>query len=243
MTPLIIVLGPVGSGRAGLVQELVGNAWPAARSVRVLRAPTEASADHPPADRWELRDGAAVLPAPGTEDVAILVTDGRRSAVDQMEALHRTLFGSAQWRVQRILTVLDCPLAHRHEAVAEWYGAAVHFADAVVLTRRWEVPGQWLGKYLATFTDAFYPCLFVNLLKNGTLPNPAAAVEGEPLRMSHIFDDIDAVDEMEFDEDNLPDEPFDLVRQPDKYFARDELGRRILNVPEMGEILRREQRA
>jgi hypothetical protein len=48
---------------------------------------------------------------------------------------------------------------------------------------------------------------------------------------------------MEFDEDNLPDEPFDLVRQPDKYFARDELGRRILNVPEMGEILRREQRS
>ena len=68
-------------------------------------------------------------------------------------------------------------------------------------------------------------------------------IEGEPLRRTHIFDDIDAVDEMEFDEDNLPDEPFDLVRQPDKYFARDELGRRILNVPEMGEILRREQRA
>ena len=36
---------------------------------------------------------------------------------------------------------------------------------------------------------------------------------------------IDAVDEMEFDEDNLPDEPFDLIRQVDKYFARDELGR------------------
>ena len=67
-------------------------------------------------------------------------------------------------------------------------------------------------------------------------------IDGEPLRLTHIFDDIDAVDEMEFDEDNLPDEPFDLVRQVDKYFARDELGRRNILVPEIGEILRQEGR-
>jgi len=242
MTPLILVLGPVGSGRAGLLKELVENAWPAAKQVRTLRVAGDAPADHPTSDLWEMKEGAAIVPAPGTEDVAILVTDGRRSVVDQMEALHRVLYGSAQWRVQRILTVYDCPLTHRHEAVAEWYAPAVHFADAVVLTRRWEVPGQWLSKHLATYTDAFYPCLFINLLKNGTLHNPAEAVEGEPLRMSHIFDEIDAVDEMEFDEDNLPDEPFDLVRQPDKYFARDDFGRRQIIVPDIAEVLRTEGR-
>jgi hypothetical protein len=47
---------------------------------------------------------------------------------------------------------------------------------------------------------------------------------------------------MEFDEDNLPDEPFDLVRQPDKYFARDDLGRRVILVTDISEILRLEQR-
>jgi hypothetical protein len=47
---------------------------------------------------------------------------------------------------------------------------------------------------------------------------------------------------MEFDEDNLPDEPFDLVRQPDKYFARDELGRRKISVPDISEILKAEGR-
>ena len=147
------------------------------------------------------------------------------------------------WQVQRIVTVVDCPLTQRHPDVARWLEPCVHFADVVVLNRRWEVPGQWVNKFLEPYEADFYPCLFVNLLKNGTLTNPAMLIEGEPLRRTHIFDDIDAVDEMEFDEDNLPDEPFDLVRQPDKYFARDELGRRILNVPEMGEILRREQRA
>jgi hypothetical protein len=242
MTPLIIVLGPAGSGRAMLLKELIENAWPSGKQVRTLRIAGDAPADHATTDLWELREGQAILPAPGAEDAAILVTDGRRSVVDQMEALHHALHGSTQWQVQRIVTVLDCPLAHRHEVVAEWYGAAVHFADAVVLTRRWEVPGQWLSKHLATYTDAFYPCLFVNLLKNGSLGNPAEVIEGEPLRMSHIFDEIDAVDEMEFDEDNLPDEPFDLVRQPDKYFARDDFGRRLIAVPDITETLRVEGR-
>jgi hypothetical protein len=242
MTPLIIVLGPAGSGRSILLKELIENAWPTGKLVRTIRSNGDAPTDHPATDFWTLTDGQAVLPAPGPEDAALLISDGRRSVVDQMEALHRVLHGSTQWQVQRIITVLDCPLTHRHEVVAEWYGAAVHFADAVIVTRRWEVPGQWLSKYLATYTDAFYPCLFVNLLKNGSLANPAEVIEGEPLRMSHIFDEIDAVDEMEFDEDNLPDEPFDLVRQPDKYFARDDYGRRLISVPDIAETLRVEGR-
>ena len=242
MTPLVIVLGPVGSGRGILLKELIENAWPTGQQIRTLRIAGDAPTDHPAGDLWSLTDEQALLPAPGAEDAAILVTDGRRSVVDQMEALHRALHGSPHWRVQRIVTVLDCPLAHRHELVAEWYAAAVHFADAVVVARRWEVPGQWLSKHLAIYTDAFYPCLFVNLLKNGSLANPAEVIEGEPLRMSHIFDEIDAVDEMEFDEDNLPDEPFDLVRQPDKYFARDDFGRRQIAVPDIAETLRVEGR-
>lgn len=242
MTPLIIILGPAGSGRGLALKELVTHAWPAGKQVRIVRVASDAPADHNPADYWSLTGNVAVLPAPGTEDVLVLVTDGRRSVVDQMEALHRTLYGSTQWQVQRIITLLDCPLTERHELVVEWNQVAVHFADVVILTRRWEVAGQWLSKYLATFTDAFYPCLFVNLMKNGSLANPAEVIDGEPLRMSHIFDDIDAVDEMEFDEDNLPDEPFDLVRQPDKYFARDDYGRRLIAVPEIAETLRVEGR-
>lgn len=243
MTPLVLILGPAGAGRHALARELAAHAWPEGRKVRLLR---EAREGGDPADQWRFADGQARLPAPGDEAAAILVTHGASHVVDQMEALHRVLRpeqADAAWRVARILTVVDCPLAARHAAVEEWYRPCVHFSDVVVLNRRWEVPGQWPGRFLEPFEKEFFPCLFVNLTKAGALPNPPALIDGEPLRMSHVFDDIDAVDEMEFDEDDLPDEPFDLVRQVDRYFARDELGRRSLPVPDIGAILRQEGRA
>ena len=241
MTPLVIVLGPAGSGRTDVVKELVENAWPEGKFIRVLREASEISDSQNTSDTWTFKDGQATLPQPSTEDAAILITDGRRSAVDQMESLHRALSNSS-WQLQRIVTVVDCPLAYRHTTAVEWYDACIHFSDAVILNRRWEVPGQWMSKFLETYENAFYPCVFVNLLKNGSMANPATVIQGEPLRLTHIFDEIDAVDEMEFDEDNLPEEPFDLVRQPDKYFARDDFGRRLIAVPDIAPILKTEGR-
>ena len=240
MKPLIIILGLRGSGRLAVARELAENGWSEGKRIRTFREAREAEAGA--ADTWSFDAGNATLPSPGEADAGILITHGTASAVDQMEALHRAL-AAAGWQVQRIVTVVDCPLAERHPEVAKWLEPCVHFADVVVLNRRWEVPGQWVNKFLEPYEADFYPCLFVNLLKNGTLSNPAMLIEGEPLRRSHIFDDIDAVDEMEFDEDNLPDEPFDLVRQPDKYFARDDLGRRVILVADVNEILRLERRS
>jgi hypothetical protein len=242
MTPLIIVLGAVGSGRSVAVKELVENAWPEGKKIRVLREAREAGEGD---GRWAFAHGQAEIPAPGDEDAAILVTNGALNVIEQMEAIHRTvrpLMPDAVWRVTRIITVVDCPLAAKHKTVEEWYGPCIHFSDAVIINRRWEVPGQWVTKFLDPYEKAFYPCLFFTLTKAGTIANPPAVIDGEPLRLTHIFDDIDAVDEMEFDEDNLPDEPFDLVRQVDKYFARDELGRRNILVPEIGDVLRQEGR-
>jgi hypothetical protein len=244
MTPLVIILGPTGAGRADVVKELVAHAWPEGRKVRVLREVREGGVAP---DAWEFKDGHAVVPAPGDEEgAAVLVTHGSLHVIDQMEALHRAvrpMQPDAVWRVARILTVVDCPLTMKHKAVEEWYRPCVHFSDAVIINRRWEVPGQWVSKFLEPYEKEFYPCLFFNLTKIGAINNPPAVIDGEPLRLSHIFDDIDAVDEMEFDEDNLPDEPFDLVRQVDKYFERDELGRRRIVTPEIADVLRHEGRA
>jgi hypothetical protein len=239
MKPLIVILGLRGSGRLAVARELAENGWSEGKVIRTFRESREAEPGA--ADTWTFAAQATTLPSPGEADAGILITHGGSSAVDQMEALHRILPTSG-WQVQRIVTVVDCPLTQRHPDVAKWLEPCVHFSDVVVLNRRWEVPGQWVNKFLEPYAGDFYPCLFVNLLKNGTLSNPAMLIEGEPLRRSHIFDDIDAVDEMEFDEDNLPDEPFDLVRQPDKYFARDDLGRRVILVTDISEILRLEQR-
>ena len=239
MTPLVIVLGAAGSGRLDVVRELNGSCWPEGARIRVLRESREAG----DGEAWTFADGRAKLPSPAGEDAATLVTCGSLSQVDQMEALHAALAAEPRWQVKRIVTVVDCAFAHRRPEAAEWYAPCIHFSDTVILNRRWEAPGQAVSRLLEPYEKGFYPCLFLTLTKAGRLANPSQALEGDPLRMSHIFDDIDPVDEMEFDEDNLPDEPFDLVRQPDKYFARDELGRRKMTVPDIGAALRAEGRA
>lgn len=242
MKPLVIILGALGSGRAAVAKELAENAWPEGSRIRILREAREGGAQD---DQWTFHEGNAQVPAPRDEHAAILILNGGLPLIDQLEALHRALRPmqpDAVWNVQRIVTVVDAPLAHQYDEVAKWHEPCIHFSDAVVINRRWEVPGQWLSKFMEPYQKGFYPCLFFNLTKDGRIANPAQAIQGEPLRLTHIFDDIDAVDEMEFDEDNLPDEPFDLVRQTDKYFARDELGRRMITVPDIAEYLRKENR-
>lgn len=237
MTPLVIILGTKGSGRTAIVKELSENAWVEGKVIRLLNESTETAAETPRAERWTFKDGEARIPQPGEEAATILMTNGTYSAVDQMEAILQRVHNST-WQVQRVVTVVDCLRAYQHPEVSEWYDACIHFSDAVILNHRWEVPGQWLSKFLEKYESAFFPCVFFNFLKEGKLHNPAAVIEGDPLRMTHIFDEIDAVDEMEFDEDNLPEEPFDLVRQPDKYFARDDFGRRLIAVPDIQSILK-----
>ena len=67
MTPLIIVLGPAGSGRSILIKELIENAWPTGKLVRTFRVSGDAPTDHPPGDCWTLTEGQAVLPAPASK--------------------------------------------------------------------------------------------------------------------------------------------------------------------------------
>lgn len=231
MRDLCVVLGAAGSGRTEVAQELARFAWP--EGVRVgLIGHGEAG--------WGMVDGAARLPAAGP-DPAILITDGRRSQVDQMEALIAAA-PAAGWGIRRIVAVVDLPLLHRHPELAPWFRSCLHFADAAVLTRRWEVPNAWLSEFQRMLAEDFRTCLGVVLPKSGGLPRPAELVEGEPRRASLALDDLDAVDEMEFDEDNLPDEPFDLVRKADPYFARDSNGRREILVPDIAPILAAEGR-
>lgn len=56
----------------------------------------------------------------------------------------------------------------------------------------------------------------------------------EHRRMTLIFDEIDPVDMINLDENNLPSDSFTIptVDQMDKYLARDDMGKRILQIPE-----------
>jgi hypothetical protein len=231
MSELCLVLGPAGSGRRAVAEELARFGWPEGVPVTVL-GDGEAG--------WSMEEGAARLPAP-TAGPALLVTDGRRSQVDQVEALIAAA-PAAGWSIRRIVAVLDLPLLHRHPELEPWYRSCLHFADAAVLTRRWEVPNAWLSELERGLEVDFRTCLRVFLPRTGGLARPVELVAGEPRRASLALDDLDAVDEMEFDEDNLPDEPFDLVRKADPYFARDASGRREILVPDIGPALAAENR-
>jgi hypothetical protein len=126
--------------------------------------------------------------------------------------------------------------------LSDWYQACLHFSDAAVLVGRSDVPNAWLSKFLEKQQSESVPCLIFTLPKRGGLPNPAQIIEGDARRMSHVLDDLDAVDEMEFDEDNLPEEPLDLVRKVDRYFERDMHGRRVLGLADIVQVLREEGR-
>lgn len=231
MSDLCVVLGAAGSGRREVADDLARFAWPEGVAVDVI--PHGAGG-------WTMEDGRPRLPAAG-KGPAILITDGRRSQVDQMEALVAAA-PAAGWSIRRMVAVIDLPLLHRHPELEPWFRSCLHFADAAVLARRWEVPNAWLSEFQRMLAEDYRTCLACVLPRTGGLPRPAELVEGEPRRASLALDDLDAVDEMEFDEDNLPEEPFDLVRKADPYFARDANGRREILVPDIGPILAREGR-
>lgn len=233
MSEMCLVLGPTGSGRRAVAEDLARHAWPEGREARVI-------VHGPGPGEWRMGEEGAALPRPASP-VGVLVTDGGRSQVDQVEALIAAA-PAAGWTIRRIVAVIDLPLLQRHPETEPWVRSCLHFADAAVLVGRWEVPNAWLSAFQRTLDDDYRTCLAFHLPRAGGLARPADLVEGEPRRASLALDDLDAVDEMEFDEDNLPEEPFDLVRKADPYFARDATGRREILVPDIAPALRAEGR-
>lgn len=236
MKELCLVLGVTGSRRTEIAQDIASYGWPEGQAVRVFTHGLTTDETH-----WSNASGKVSLPQPGEERAAVLVTDGRHSQIDQLEALIAAAPG-ADWEIKRIVTVIDLPLLHRRDVLSDWYQACLHFSDAAVLVGRSDVPNAWLSKFLEKQQSESVPCLIFTLPKRGGLPNPAQIIEGDARRMSHVLDDLDAVDEMEFDEDNLPEEPFDLVRKVDRYFERDMHGRRVLGLADIVQVLREEGR-
>ena len=236
MKELCLVLGVTGSQRTEIAQDIASYGWPEGQVVRVFTHGLTTDETH-----WSNVSGKVSLPQPGEERAAVLVTDGRNSQIDQLEALIAAA-PAAGWEIKRIVTVVDLPLLHRRDVLLDWYQACLHFSDAAVLVGRSDVPNAWLSNFLEKQQSESVPCLIFTLPKRGGLPNPAQIIEGDARRMSHVLDDLDAVDEMEFDEDNLPEEPFDLVRKVDRYFERDMHGRRVLGLADIVQVLREEGR-
>ena len=51
-----------------------------------------------------------------------------------------------------------------------------------------------------------------------------------------LFEDFDPVDDLDIDEDNLPEEPFSLERKPDPYLEKLQNGLRKKPIPDLSKI-------
>jgi hypothetical protein len=251
MASAYIVLGIAGSGRLEVLADLVANGTDGGDAVRVyfaadyddaalanfLATVKALDATPPQVRRWGVADGNVSLDSPEDAPATVfLVTDGRANPVDQMEIL-AALLPRLDWEVARVLTVVHCGLYASHAALTDWYKACAHFSDAVLLSRRegLENANAVTKKFIDAHKAAHNPCL-VELVKKGRVEHAAAVLLPEARRFSMIFDDTDGLDEMEFDEENLPEEPFDIKPGTDPYFERDDAGRRRLRLPDIAQF-------
>jgi len=245
MPAVYLVIGLPGSGRNEVVLNLIEGGLGAEQSISIFHphndVPTEGTLKHAhiKLEPFSFRDGHfAFEPKADTSeenDVAFFLSDGRVSVIDQIEAFPPWL-ASRGLELARVILVVDCALAAAHPEVAAWHEACVHFTDCVLMNRRNALSNVWAQQFQKKFAEARFPCVFCNV-KDNAVENAPLVLFPEARRMSLVFDHIDPIDELELDEENLPEEPFTLENKPDPYFERMPGGQRRKPVPDVSEFL------
>lgn len=245
-TNAYLFLGTPKCGRRAILADLIRDGLDGETTLYVAETERDADAEKPLADvpaltlrSWRFSDdgGNAIdLGEPhDAGDNAVFLTDGGDDPVDQIEAF-AALAKRLGWHVARVVTIVDCAFAGAVPESAEFFAACIHFSDTVLLTNRESVSNKWMNEFKAPSVKACFPCTF-ELVKKNRVENPARVLADNPRRMTMIFDEQDPIDDLEFDEDNLPEEPFDLVSAPDPYFETTDSGARKIVVPFIGDLL------
>lgn len=263
--PLVyLVLGAPGSGRRAVLCDLLTDGLsPGDRPLTALPDTEEASEWDGRLGRvvrWSWGAGGFTLEVPGlargeTADFThlFIVTDGRRDPVDQIESFRDWLRGRPA-DLARIITVVNCRLAHAHDpAIRPWFDACIHFSDVVLLASREGVPNKWMSDFQARYRDAFMPALF-EFVKQGRVKNPVMVLEPEARRLSQAFDEgsdlalarelapgaeITFTDEFGDEEEGGEESPQDADGESpaEAYFERRQNGRRTIELPDLARFL------
>lgn len=244
MTDLYILLGTPDSGRREIAVQLL-DGLPGETFVYIAEnEPPSAAEDAltaiPGVESLTWKTDGANVDIPDAEHAperVIFIAEGARNPVDQLEILS-LLAPRLGWKVRRIITTVDCRLAKKAgPALADYHKACGHFSDVMILNRRENLPPSFDRDFKKPFEDERMPVLFESA-KKGRIANPDLLLLHETRRLSLAFDDDrDVFDEMEFDAENLPDEPFDIRLKTDPYFERDERGERRIRIPDIREHL------
>lgn len=244
MADVYLILGAPRSGRRDCVRDLIEGGLDKSATVYVgwSAAEEDTGAD----EQLTAREATVVhrylsleeVTVAGDIETAFIVTDGRTSPIDQLEFFQQWFERNSQHTLARILTLVNCTLLHNQPKLDEWYKACIHFSDVVLLTKREGVDNRWVSQFEEPYKKECYPCLF-ELVKKGGISNPALVLDLTPRRLSLAFDtDLDAIDFLDIDEDNLPEETITLERPVDPYFARRSAdGPREKRLPDINEHL------
>lgn len=211
-----LILGPPHAGQFEISQDLAESGFAENETVKLM--PLAAAKDGLP-----------------EADTYLFLSNPWSSPADEVETFEEVV-NAASLQVGRIIFVANTELLFKEPELDPWFEAAIHFSDFVLLNRREIVPNKWVDSYIERYEKACYPCPFERVKKN-RVRNPALVLDPTPRRLSHLFDEIDPVDAMDWDEDQLPDEPVDLVRPPDPYLQRRPDGGRAIALPEMAEFV------
>ena len=239
------ILGTPGSGRRGLVLDLIENGFAADEPALVLLAAGE-PAD--PADeklaaranvevrRWSWNGTELPDQELPTRGAVFFLAESRGDPMSQLEALKPWL-ARHHAELARIFTVVDCQLAEKQPPLAAWFDACVYFSDVVFLAKREGVANKWLSAFIRRYEDQAYPAHFVHVKKGG-LPNPAIVLDPTPRRVAQYFDEVEDLSgiEIETDDEEEIDEDSDLPK-PEPYFERNRSGRRVKELPDIRNYL------
>ena len=244
MHDVYIILGAARSGRRAIVFDLIDGGLSESEPKTVYRATSELAS---PYDEqlvalsqtqvidWEWNSLQQTPPPSSSAGSVFFMTEGTRNPIDQIEAL-RSWMQRCHLSLARIITVVDCQLAERNSELSAWYHACIHFTDYALLNHRETVAEKWIRAFQRKYQRECYPCLFGYVKKN-KVGNPVEVLDPEPRRISHYFDEIDAVDTLEIDEENLPDEVMDLTVPDDPYLQRLPSGQRKITIPDIKDYL------
>ncbi len=173
----------------------------------------------------------------GSADVCFLMADPSVNLADFIEAF-KPLTDYGVLRLVRVIGVFDCALySENFDKVSAYYDAVAHFSDCVILANRSGVEGKYVSAIKKRYDDKYMPLVFQFALKDGKVESPVELLVDEARRISQIFDDYDALDDLELDEDTLPTEPFDITKKADIYLERDDFGQRKIAIPIADELI------
>jgi len=244
MQDLYIILGTRKSGRREIVFDLIDGGLDENQPKTVYIASSEepsafdeqiAALNNTTVLNWDFHQSIKGPPPPTESKTIFFITESTSNPIDQIEAI-REWQKVFELNVARILTVVDCELAEKHEELKSWFEACIHFTDYVLLNNRENVSNKWIREFQQYYEKNCYPCLF-SYVKKGKTNNPPEILDPSPRRLSHLFDEIDAIDALDLDEDNLPEDVFDLTNPVDPYLQKYDSGQRKRKIPDIKKFL------